>query len=118
MSENASIAADDTAALPDPRETLATWANSQDGWLRYIVRQVLSTGRPLVGEDRATAYVLFRQEKSLDERTLPVEAALTADAQEADAELPLAITKLSGVIGVNAIVSGSVIEPHVGMTIL
>jgi energy-coupling factor transporter ATP-binding protein EcfA2 len=118
MDEDASIAADDNVALPDPRETLATWANSQDEWLRYIVRQVLNTGRPLVGDDQATAYALLRQEKGLDERTLPVEAALTVDAQEADAELPLAIAKLSGVTGVNAIVSGAVIEPHVGITIL
>ena len=37
---------------------------------------------------------------------------------EEDAELPLSIIRLSEVVGVNAIVTGSVIEPHPGMTIL
>ncbi|MFV8141750.1 AAA family ATPase [Mycolicibacterium senegalense] len=103
---------------PDPRETLAQWANEQDGWVRSIVRSVLSTGRALSSDDLDAAYALFRQEKGLDERTLPTEPGLTVEALEEDAELPLAITRISEVTGVNAIVTGSVIEPHAGMTIL
>jgi len=103
---------------PDPRETLARWANEQDGWVRSIVRSVLGTGRPLSIDDLDVVYALFRQEKGLDERNLPTEPGLTAEALEEDAELPLAITRLSEVTGVNAIVTGSVIEPHAGMTIL
>lgn len=103
---------------PDPRDTLAKWANGQDGWVRSIVRSVLSTGRALTSDDLDVVYALFRQEKGLDERTLPTEPGLTAEVLEEDAELPLAITKLSEVTGVNAIVTGSVIEPHAGMTIL
>ncbi|WP_457062878.1 AAA family ATPase [Mycobacteroides abscessus] len=103
---------------PDPRETLATWANEQDEWVRSIVRRVLGTGRALSSDDIDVVYALFRQEKALDERTLPTEPGLTAEVLEEDAELPLAITRLSEVTGVNAIVTGSVIEPHAGMTIL
>lgn len=68
--------------------------------------------------DLVAAYELFRQEKGLDERTLAVEPDLGVDATEEDAELPLAVTKLSEVAGVNALVPGSVIEPHASMTIL
>lgn len=103
---------------PDPREALAAWANEQDEWVRAIVREVLSTGRALSGDDLDAAYALFRQEKGLDERTLPTEPPLAVDAAEEDAELSLTVTKLSEVTGVNAIVPGSVIEPHAGMTIL
>lgn len=103
---------------PDPREVLAAWANEQDEWARAIVREVLSTGQALSGDDLHAAYALFRQEKGLDERTLPTEPPLAVDAAEEDAELPLTVTKLSEVTGVNAIVPGSAIEPHAGMTIL
>lgn len=106
------------SAVSDPREVLAAWANEQDEWVRSIVRRVLSSGRALEGDDLAAAYEHFRQEKGLDERILPVEPDLAVDATEEDAELPLAVTKLSEVAGVNALVSGSIIEPHASMTIL
>ncbi|WP_114202000.1 AAA family ATPase [Janibacter anophelis] len=111
---------DDTQEVvaPDPREVLAAWANEQDEWARAIVRQVLSSGRALSAADLDAVHSLFRQEKGLDERTLPTEAPLAVDIAEEDTEQPLAITKLSEVTGVNAIVPGSVIEPHAGITIL
>ena len=112
----------DSRAVPssqtDPREALATWANNQDEWLRYIVRQVLSTGRPLPAANIDAAHALFRQEKGLEKRTLPAEDPLAVETTKEDSELPLSITKLSEVSGVNAIVPGSVIEPHAGMTVL
>ncbi len=107
-----------TSSPPDPRETLAEWSNEQAEWVRLVVRQVLGTGRTLSGDDIDVAYALFRQEKGFDERSLPIEANLAVEALEEDAELPLAITRLSEVSGVNAIVTGSVIEPHGGLTIL
>ncbi|WP_156660735.1 AAA family ATPase [Mycobacterium sp. 852002-10029_SCH5224772] len=115
--ESQAVAMEDPG-LPDPRETLAGWANEQDEWIRSIIRHVLGTGRALSNDDIDVVYTLFRQEKGLDERTLPTEPSLAMEAPEEDTELPLVITRLSEVTGVNAIVTGSVIEPHVGMTIL
>lgn len=120
MSEETSAEAEHpqgTVAL-DPREVLAAWANEQDEWVRAIVREVLSSRRALPDDGLDAAYALFRQEKTLDERTLPAEPALAVDVTEEVAELPLRVTRLSEVTGVNAIVPGSVIEPHAGMTIL
>lgn len=117
-STNEVTGAGEQTRVPDPRETLATWANDQDEWLRFIVRHVLSSGRSLAEEVLGEAYALFRQEKGLVSRSLPVEPPLAVEAHDEDAELPLAITKLSDVIGVNALVTGSVIEPHAGLTIL
>jgi len=111
-------AAQAEAVGPDPRSALADWANRSDEWTRFIVRQVLSTGRPLASNDVDYAYSLFRQEKSLDERVLPLEAQLEVEASQDVADLPLAITKVSDITGVNALVSGAVIEPHAGLTIL
>lgn len=107
-----------TQADVDPRAALASWANRSDEWLRYIARQVIATGRPLPESDIGYAYRLFRQEKLIDERDLPVEEQLAAAAGEREVEEPLAITKISDVYGVNALTPGAVIEPHAGMTVL
>ena len=106
------------AGAPDPREVLAAWANEQDEWVRATVRRVLSSGRALSGDDLDAMYSLFRQEKGFDERTMPVEAELAVVAAEDETEQPLVVTKLWDVTGVNALVPGSVIEPHAGITIL
>lgn len=121
MTEDTALAAaadSRDSVTPDPREGLAEWANQQDEWVRAIVRRVLSSRRALPDGDLDAVYALFRQEKGLDERTLPAEPPLAVDVTEEAAELPLAVTKLSEVAGVNAIAPGSVIEPHPGMTIL
>lgn len=102
----------------DPRESLAKWANASDEWVRFVVRQVLSSGQPLDTDALDSAYELFRQEKSFDNRALPKEAELETSVADDAKEDPLVITRLADVHGVNAIVPGSVIEPHEGLTIL
>jgi hypothetical protein len=107
-----------TADGDDPRSVLSVWANESDEWVRNIVRQVLSTGRPLSTEQANTAYQLFRQEKLLDTRELPSEPQLTTAAAPQEVEEPLSLTRISEVTGVNALEPGAVIEPHAGLTIL
>jgi hypothetical protein len=102
----------------EPRAVLAGWANDNDEWLRRIVRHVLNTGHSLPADLLDGVYELFRQEKSLDERVLPNEPLIEIEASSDDAEEPLAITRISEVNGVNALISGSIIEPHAGLTIL
>lgn len=102
----------------DPRALLADWANSGDEWLRFLVSDILATGRPASDRTLDQAYALFRQEKALDERTIPAVPQLSIEARQDEQAAPLAITRLSDVHGVNALVSGPVIEPHEGLTIL
>lgn len=102
----------------DPRALLANWANGSDEWVRFLAGDVLSTGRPVSDGAVAQAYELFRQEKALNERILPVVAELSVEARRDEAAPPLSITKLSDIHGVNALVSGAVIEPNEGLTIL
>lgn len=109
---------DSTSAAADPRQTLAAWANGQAEWIRQIVRKVIGSSRALSEQDIDLAYELFRQEKAIDQRTLPIEPPLAVDPAAESAEAPLTITRLSEVRGVNALVSGAVIEPHDGLTIL
>lgn len=109
---------DTPSARNDPRDLLSEWANDSDEWVRYIVRHVLTGAGPLGTEEEATAYALFRQEKALDARELPAEEPLATLESEYEAVEPLAITSVSKVSGVNALVAGGVIEPHAGLTIL
>ena len=106
------------ATNEDPRSVLARWANRGDEWVRYLVGQVLSTGRPVAESDVDYAYQLFRQSKALDKRTLPAQAELAFELAEAEVEASLTIARLSDVQGVNALTPGAVIEPHEGLTIL
>lgn len=114
----ASVEVGTAPATADPRAILADWANENDEWIRFVVRQVLDSGRGLSPEDAEEAYQLFRQEKAFDERTLPVVPPLTTVASLDEADEPLIIEKLSDVTGVNALASGAVIEPHEGLTVL
>lgn len=108
----------ESPASLDPRALLAEWANGSDEWVRFLVADVLVTGRPVSDGTVAQAYEFFRQEKALEGRILPVVAPLTVEARQDETVPPLSITKLSDVHGVNALVSGAVIEPNEGLTIL
>ncbi len=102
----------------DPRVLLADWANANDEWLRLLVSEVLATGRAVGAATIDEAYRLFRQEKALDKRDRPAVPQLNIEARQ-DASAPaLSLTRLSEVHGVNALVTGAVIEPHEGLTIL
>ena len=107
-----------TSAVVDPRAMLANWANENDEWVRYVVRQVLTSGRGITTEGADHAYALFRQEKSIDPRILDTEKKLAVATTVDEAEEPLSITRLSDVSGVNALSSGAIVEPHAGLTIL
>ncbi len=116
----AAVAGVDEPSTPavDPRAMLAQWANDQDDWVRFIVGEIIKSGTPLSEAEVASAYELLRQEKGLDERTLQIVKPLAIDAAANETAPPLAIVKLSEVQGVNALVAGAVIEPHVGLTII
>ena len=110
---------DETApAKVDPRSLLAIWANEKDEWVRSLVGEIIQSGAPASETQVDSAYELFRQEKGLDERTLESVESLGTDATIDETSPPLSISSLSEVQGVNALVPGSVIEPHAGLTII
>lgn len=102
----------------DPRAMLALWANTSDEWVRVLVAEVLATGRPVGASVIDSAYKLFRQEKALDPREIDAIGKLSTEARQDEAAPPLNLVRLSDVQGVNALVTGAVIEPHEGLTIL
>ncbi|SIF22359.1 cytochrome c biogenesis protein CcmA [Mycobacteroides abscessus subsp. abscessus] len=110
----------DNESMPavDPRTTLAEWANEGDEWVRAVVAEIISSGRSVSEDFVSKAYSMFRQEKGIDARTLPAVPPLSTEAGEDEKDAPLTIVRLSEVHGVNALISGEVIEPHQGLTIL
>lgn len=109
---------DEAVAHVDARALLAEWANAGDEWVRLLVADVLANGRPAEPATIDTAYALFRQEKALDTRGIGAVAALSTEARQDESAPPLTIVSLSDVRGVNALITGAVIEPHAGLTIL
>jgi hypothetical protein len=104
--------------LLDPRALLADWANAKDEWVRLLVAEVIATARPIGESTIEKAYQLIRQEKALDKRELPGVPQLNVEARQDESAPSLTLTRLSEVHGITALVSGSVIEPHEGLTIL
>ena len=102
----------------DPRILLAEWANDNNESVRFIVSDVIASGRPVAEATVETAYNLFRQEKALDPRTLAAVPPLSTQAGKEEKAAPLSITRLSEVSGVNALIASEVIEPHAALTIL
>ena len=102
----------------DPRALLVDWANGNDEWIRLLISEVISTGRPVDTSTFEKAYQLFHQEKALDKRELPAVPKLNFEARQDESAPPLTLTRLSGVRGVNALTPGAVIELHEGLTIL
>lgn len=118
MTTQAEAEAAGSAELIDPRAQLAGWANVNDEWVRLLVAEVIATGHPVGTSVVEKAYLLFRQEKALDERDLPAVPLLDIEARQDASAPPLSLTRLSEVHGVNALVTGAVIEPHEGLTLL
>ena len=107
-----------TSPSKDPRALLIEWANSAPEWARYIVRNVVDNKGPLDDKSIITAYKFFLQENGLEERTHPDEPLLIASNADTETIVPLTITSLSDVTGVNALGTGNTIEPDPHLTIL
>lgn len=118
MSDETETATDEVPAPHDPRTLLAKWANASDEWVRLLVAEVIASGRPVGESTIDRAHQLFRQEKALDERTLPAVEQISTEARQDETAPPLSVVRLSEVRGVNALAPGAVIEPHEGLTIL
>ncbi|WP_282852840.1 AAA family ATPase [Gulosibacter sediminis] len=123
MSDDLTISLEESAEpeskeFLDPRALLVDWANANDEWSRLLVSEIITTGRPVSASTIDTAYQLFRQENSLDKRELPAVEKIDIVARQDESAPPLTLTRLSEVHGVNALVSGSEIVPHEGLTIL
>ncbi len=110
-------------ALPEgvprsARELLVTWANSQDGWVRWIVNEVLSTRRELSPAAVAMARDRYLSEKGLRDGTAPQVPVLPSDGFEDSLEGALRLVALRNCCGVNALAAEQEIRFHPRMTVL
>ena len=107
-----------TTQSPNPRSSLAQWANDNDEWIRRIVRQVLGSNGEVPNDDRTQIFRLFLEEKGLDDRTLPPEPPIVFSGGPVGQSEPFHLARLSDVKGVNALVEGGQIEFGPGLTLL
>lgn len=110
------------ASSPPPqagaRQLLVNWANSQDGWVRTLVLQVLQTRQPLPAAAVQAVYETFQAEKGLVDSPHPVVTPLTLGGLETEQGEPLSIVRLAGVDGVNALSSGQEIAFNSRFTVV
>ena len=113
MTEQTVCADVEVTVTVDPSAWLAKWANSNDEWIRLLIAEVIASGRPVGRSTINKAYRPFRQEKEFDGRTLSAVENLSTGACRDENAPPL-----SDVHGVNALVSGEIIVPHDGLTLV
>lgn len=101
------------------KQRLIDWANAQESWVRALVAEALATGKPLTGAALDRLYAQLLVEKGLatgePREAPPLAAPSRAPATAADA---LALVRLSGVHGVNALAEGQDISFGPKLTVL
>lgn len=105
--------------VPTPRGVLIEWANQQQSWVRYLVREVLAAAGPLASEVVDRAFAVFLAEVGLSDDVAATDIrALADDGQFGPGDEPVRLLKLSNVRGVNALAPNQSIEFGPGLTVL
>lgn len=101
-----------------PKTLLIEWANSQDGWTRLLVAEVLAIGQDVPISVVADVYSGFKAEKGLTDEAPPPSPKLEIDDDNGNGEIPLVLLSLDKVHGVNALEDDQVIEFNRHLTLL
>jgi recombinational DNA repair ATPase RecF len=103
---------------PSARDLLVEWANQQDGWVRAIVGDVVSTRRELSAAAIAEVKARYLAEKQLTDLEAPAVPEMGV-AGEVDEPLdPLKLVALRDCRGVNALAENQSIAFHPRLTVL
>ena len=102
----------------DLRASLVQWANNSDGWIRRIVRHVLTSNDQIADVERARMYRQFREEKGIGKYPLSHEPKIIECVVPLAKPESLYLTGISNVKGVNALAEGERIDFGLGLTLL
>ena len=112
-------ASSDSERVPrSPRAALADWANDREEWVRQIVAVVLGTDAAMARDSARSVFELFLQENNFTQRSAPRVPPLAEAGDDEQNQPALTLTRLSNVIGVNALVPGQSVEFNAGLTLL
>lgn len=107
-----------TKGANTPLELLAQWANDNDGWVRAIVSEIISTRRDLPDDVVDEAFQLFQAEKGLSAETARDVPLLDASGQTSGTAEKFLLVEMRDVKGVNALVDSQRLAFHEQLTIL
>jgi recombinational DNA repair ATPase RecF len=100
------------------RELLVQWANEQDGWIRLLVSEVLTSSAGFAESFLDEIYQTFLLEKGLVEGEVEDVSVLSDSGAAADDVESLLLTRLSDLENVNALAAGQAIEFNPKLTIV
>ena len=112
------MTAESKPATRNPRAALAAWANDKEEWVRQIVGVVAATDTSLSEDTARSVFQLFLEENGFTQRLLPPVPSLAAAGDDEENQPALDLTRLSNVLGVNALVAGQSVEFNSGLTLL
>lgn len=107
------------ASVPNSaRALLVDWANQQDGWVRLLISEVLSSATSVAEGFLDDVYRTFAIEKGLMDGERVEVSALSDSGATKDEIESLALTQLSELQNVNALATGQGIDFNPKLTIL
>src|SRR5690349_21855841 len=92
------------------RALLVEWANQQDGWVRLLVSEVLSTSTSVADDYLDELYQTFVVEKGLAEGDPEQVSELSDSGAKKDEIESLTLVQLSELQNVNALAAGQAID--------
>jgi len=101
-----------------PRRLLVAWANEQDGWIRAMTAETISSRQEVSADALTKIYAHFLAEKGLSEEAPPDVPQLQLDTAESAVEESLELTRISKVEGVNALAADQTLDLDPDLTIL
>lgn len=100
------------------RKLLVDWANDQDGWVRSIAGEVLSTRQAVSDPVLDATYITYLIEKGLAEGDAAAPGDIELDETTSAEAAGFTIDKLEDIRGVNALAPGQSIIFNAGLTVL
>lgn len=100
------------------RQLLVQWANEQDGWVRQLVSEILSSPEGLSPDVLDVVFDRYMKEKGLEDGEASPVDQLELDQPEGSKAADFVINSLSDISGVNALVADQEIEFNKRLTIL
>ncbi|HEY1458416.1 MAG TPA: hypothetical protein VGF15_07855 [Solirubrobacteraceae bacterium] len=97
---------------------MVDWANEQDGWVRQLVGEVLSSREVIDGEALAGVFKHFLAENKLTDQDPETIAWLTNSPEAGQAESELMLNSLSDIRSVNALAGAQTVQFNPHLTVL
>jgi energy-coupling factor transporter ATP-binding protein EcfA2 len=104
--------------MTEARQILIDWANSQSGWVKLVVKEVIDTGNPIPEDILEEIYKYFLKEKELEPGVVSPIEVLQFIEETGNTSEAFYLKEIGGVTNVNRLTTGQDIKFNRGITLI